>query len=96
MKCSQTFLLIFLEKLQSVTPTGGGHCGGPAPTTFFCVRINSVSISLDNSPFTHQYRNSSLSTMAEFLQFTSLPRLSNTSTINKIHLEIVALVLACV
>jgi len=71
------------------------HCGGPAPHyIFFCMCINNVSISLDNSRFVHQYSNNSFSTTAEFLQFIPLLRLANIKVIDNIHLEIVALLLA--
>ena len=71
-------------------------CGGLAPHYIFCVYINSNSISLDNNRFTRQYGNSSFSTMAEFLQFISLLRLASTNIVDNIHLEIAALLLACV
>jgi len=64
------------------------------PLYFFCMCINNVSISLDNSRFVHQYNNNSFSTTAVFLQFVPLPRLANTSVINNINLEMVALPLA--
>jgi len=60
------------------------------------VHINSISVSLDNSRFTRQYGNSSFSTMAEFLQFISLPRLTSTDIVDNIDLEIAALLLVCV
>ena len=66
------------------------------PPTIFFVCINSVSISLDNSRFTHQYGDNSFNTTAEFLQFISLPRLASINVIDNIHLEIVAHLLVCV
>jgi len=72
-------------------------CGGLAPHyIFLCAYINNISISLDNSRFTHQYRDSSFNIMAELLQFISLPRLASIDVIDNVHLRIVALLLVCV
>jgi len=72
------------------------NCGGLAPHYILCVYINSISISLDNIRFIRRYVNSSFSIIAEFLQFISLPRLASTDIVDNIHLEVAALLLACV
>ena len=68
----------------------------PPPYIFLCVYVNSNSISLDNSRFTHQYENSCFNTIAEFLQFILLLLLANINIVDNIHLGIAALLLACI
>ena len=102
------FSPVFTEKKQGVVPEAASSKGSeeeelcdiemwwPSPPLYFFVYINSISMSLDNSRFIRQYGNSSFSTTAKFLQFISLPRLASTNIVDNIHLEIAALLLACV